>query len=175
MKTIVPAFFIILSLCLLCVFGHFIRDEAEDEIFPQDEHSGSTCSAVKARIDCGYVGIKQQECEHNNCCWDSSKPKDYFCFYKGRECKSLDPTKRLDCGYYGIKEKECLTKGCCWDKSHEGVPWCFYQSCACDVVKPQDRIDCGYLGIDESECKKRECCWDNSIPGVNYCFYKGSV
>ncbi|XP_078579894.1 A disintegrin and metalloproteinase with thrombospondin motifs 20-like [Branchiostoma floridae x Branchiostoma japonicum] len=34
------------------------------------------------RQDCGYPGILQEECQQRGCCFDTSTPNAFFCFYK---------------------------------------------------------------------------------------------
>jgi hypothetical protein len=78
------------------------------------------------RLDCGYYGINQQDCEARACCWDTTYHSVLtipYCFYDS--ICSVENQQKIDCGYVGIKQKECVTKGCCWYPEHSATPWCF--------------------------------------------------
>eukprot|EP00833_Pecoramyces_ruminatium_P008702 jgi/Orpsp1_1/1182734/evm.model.c7180000082490.1 len=90
------------------------------------------------RIECGFYGIQEDECNNRGCCWKPSNvsgtpwcyhvPGDVVpsCYEEGPACE-IDERSRKDCGYYGINQRECLSRGCCWAESKvSGVPWCFY-------------------------------------------------
>ncbi|OCT93704.1 hypothetical protein XELAEV_18011379mg [Xenopus laevis] len=83
------------------------------------------------RVDCGYGGITQEECEGKGCIFDSTIPETKWCFYtvaeapaRKAEC-TVDPSVRIDCGYPGITDKDCREKGCCYDECIPDVTWCF--------------------------------------------------
>lgn len=83
------------------------------------------------RSDCGYFGINQQECENENCCWDSDTPDVPWCFFKKSPQVNCDPdTHRQDCGYVGIDQSGCEKQGCCWNPAQDGsdTPWCYKPS-----------------------------------------------
>ena len=44
----------------------------------------SRCSVADSdKVDCGYFGITQEQCEGNGCCWKESNIDGVpFCFYK---------------------------------------------------------------------------------------------
>ena len=76
------------------------------------------------KIDCGYFGITEAECNEQGCCWEESQI-DPWCFYPFVNCDVPDDEKR-DCGYLGIHFMECRLRGCCWESSLDPtVPWCY--------------------------------------------------
>jgi glucoamylase len=104
---------------------------------------GQACNSSAARVDCGYSGINETQCESKSCCWSPVNPNPDnlpWCFYvNGAPTPSPPPTPlacddsglRLDCGYVGIDETGCETKGCCWDPvdpNPNNLPWCFYSN-----------------------------------------------
>ena len=93
----------------------------------------------KLREECGWIGITQEQCEANNCCYAESYISDVpWCFkgiddvptystlYSSLSC-GLDREKRVECGYKGIKKDECESRDCCYkiDDYESDVPWCF--------------------------------------------------
>eukprot|EP00833_Pecoramyces_ruminatium_P004334 jgi/Orpsp1_1/1178366/evm.model.c7180000065006.1 len=99
-----------------------------------------SCSVEPSlRKDCGYYGIKEDECVNIGCCWGPSSVSGApWCFHtasggkttdcqkeEGKTCE-VDIHSRKDCGYYGIGQNECISRGCCWAESTvSGIPWCF--------------------------------------------------
>ncbi|CEM33733.1 unnamed protein product [Vitrella brassicaformis CCMP3155] len=98
------------------------------EVPVQRTQAGGRCAATKAdKWDCGYLGIREQECVANGCCWsrteDGSSP---WCYHVGGTCVQPKLDARRDCGFYGIGGKECQSKGCCWDTGAKpGVIKCY--------------------------------------------------
>jgi hypothetical protein len=47
-------------------------------------HNSGTCTVADIdRIDCGYFGISQAQCESKGCCWVSSSISNVpWCFYQ---------------------------------------------------------------------------------------------
>ena len=102
-------------------------------------YSDLTCKiTIQYKKECGWVGIDQQKCEEQDCCWkEDSDPNVPWCF------KGVDDTptimtinnlscrvvreQRQECGYYGIDKAECESRGCCWitDELESKIPWCF--------------------------------------------------
>ena len=92
------------------------------------------------RKECGFPGIKQEECEKKSCCWkESTVDKVPWCFegiddvptyYTLSSSKScaIDRDLRKDCGYKGIQKEECESKDCCYriDDYESDIPWCFH-------------------------------------------------
>ncbi len=90
------------------------------------------------KIDCGYYGINQKNCEEKGCCWKQDvDPSIPWCFLGqddretirttgGLSC-AVEKVQRLECGYYGINKDECEKNGCCWkvDEDDSLIPWCF--------------------------------------------------
>merc|ERR1712038_221995 len=82
------------------------------------------------KIDCGYPGITQDQCEARDCCYapaDTSEPTPW-CFKNSdmmseSECNYQD---KLDCGYYGITKEQCEARNCCYEEV-PGQPYCFGQ------------------------------------------------
>jgi len=72
------------------------RKEPFDIIF--NDNDLSDCSSVgdAARVDCGYDGITEDECENNNkCCWGEidNNPNNYpWCFYPNQTTPTTQPT-----------------------------------------------------------------------------------
>ncbi|CAK8676430.1 unnamed protein product [Clavelina lepadiformis] len=96
----------------------------------------TSCNNCSSKVDCGYMGVTQSECEASGCSWcPVSGGNDPWCIYTsdgstgggtGSSCSLRDSAKQ-DCGYMGIDESECENGGCCWAESNNsGVPWCFY-------------------------------------------------
>lgn len=83
---------------------------------------------VSSKVDCGFLGITQSQCETKGCCWspDYSNSSAPWCFNSAVNCPT-EASSKVDCGYTGITQTECETKGCCWspDNSNSNVPWCF--------------------------------------------------
>jgi len=88
------------------------------------------CIPDSTRTDCGHLGTNQQECENQNCCWNSETPNVPWCFLKKSPHVNCDPgdTNRKDCGFVGINQSGCEKEGCCWNPASEGsdAPWCYY-------------------------------------------------
>ena len=64
--------------------------------------SQDICSEDDERIDCGYYGIQEKECEDKNCCWSPLEEgsDDPWCFYKNAgvgKCCAADEG-RINCG-----------------------------------------------------------------------------
>ena len=89
------------------------------------------CAVADAdKIDCGYLGINQSQCEDRDCCWQpleegSATP---WCFKNSdmmseSECNYED---KLDCGYPGITKEQCEARQCCYEEV-PGQPVCFGQ------------------------------------------------
>lgn len=86
---------------------------------PDLEASGLTCSTpLTRRIDCGYLGIDQNQCEQQNgCCWaPTDAPNTPWCFHKSAEsCSgykvvSVANTENRLVALLKLKE-ECLAYG----------------------------------------------------------------
>jgi hypothetical protein len=91
--------------------------------------SAANCPTLaSSKVDCGYIGITQSQCETKGCCWspDYSNSSVPWCFNSVENCPS-EASSKVDCGYIGITQSQCETKGCCWspDYSNSSVPWCF--------------------------------------------------
>ncbi|ORX93495.1 hypothetical protein K493DRAFT_148432, partial [Basidiobolus meristosporus CBS 931.73] len=89
------------------------------------------------RQDCGYVGIKQNECIARNCCWNPSQESGVnWCFYKKQiqyTC-SAEVSQQQDCGWIGINEGECKSRNCCWNPNNDSneAKYCFYKRPVCN-------------------------------------------
>lgn len=132
------------------------------------------------RLDCGYYGIRKEECEvHRGCCYDDTVQGVPWCFRSKTDladkCRSIDVKKRADCGWIGINKDVCEGRGCCYDdrRYNMGSKYCFYpKSSKCYDIAPENRKDCGYFGIGRDECEKeRDCCFDHTVQNVPWCFF----
>ncbi|XP_019342803.1 trefoil factor 3 [Alligator mississippiensis] len=82
------------------------------------------------RRECGYPGIKAEECHKRGCCFDASVTGVRWCFkpfskLATGEC-SMNVYDRKECGFLIFSEKCCLKRGCCFDSSYPGVKRCFH-------------------------------------------------
>ena len=58
--------------------------QTEKEIYDlHRDHYGSCDLASSERIDCGYNGINQHQCEAKGCCWRPGEEGQAWCFFKG--------------------------------------------------------------------------------------------
>ena len=96
------------------------------------------CNTAAARVDCGYDGITQQECQAANCCWDPVSPNPSnlpWCFHSNAP---VDPSQcfpsnlRVDCSPdTPVNQQSCEAQTCCWDPiqpNPQNVPWCYYMN-----------------------------------------------
>jgi len=64
---------VVVFAALLCLFSSIAT-----------KASASTCSSVESssKVDCGYTGVTQSECESQSCCWQQleDNSKDPWCF-----------------------------------------------------------------------------------------------
>jgi len=146
-----------------------------NELVKPDNGTGSCTTEDSKKVDCGHVGITQQQCVGKKCCWKESNIGGVpYCFFEESNLPQCQTNDRVECGYLGIKEAECLYRGCCWSPAN-GQPWCYYMKALepeCQV-DPADRGECGYLGISEERCKGYGCCWNpTNIRGSPWCFVK---
>eukprot|EP00276_Gloeochaete_wittrockiana_P018185 CAMPEP_0184341240 /NCGR_PEP_ID=MMETSP1089-20130417/9855_1 /TAXON_ID=38269 ORGANISM="Gloeochaete wittrockiana, Strain SAG46.84" /NCGR_SAMPLE_ID=MMETSP1089 /ASSEMBLY_ACC=CAM_ASM_000445 /LENGTH=975 /DNA_ID=CAMNT_0026669427 /DNA_START=135 /DNA_END=3059 /DNA_ORIENTATION=+ len=95
-----------------------------------------SCS-VSNRVDCGYVGIDQDQCQQKGCCWSPVSPNPNnlpYCFFTsaGPPTPSCNADRaRNDCGYLGVTQSQCQQKGCCWSPvspNPGNLPYCFYSN-----------------------------------------------
>jgi len=67
--------------------------------------SADTCSRIKNRTDCGYMGIDTTECEERGCCYEkqSGSPSCYFAG-EGTEITTVHMifSNHLDIGYTSL-------------------------------------------------------------------------
>ena len=83
------------------------------------------------RGDCGFYGMKEDDCYKRECCWGKSSTEGVpWCYHSKptitAEC-AMESSERLECGFYGIRKEQCLATECCWRPSNENdVPWCFH-------------------------------------------------
>lgn len=62
---------------------------------PAPPTPADSCEAVQTRVDCGYVGITQAQCEAKGCCWMEGSVNEPWCFYKTRADSLLNATKTV--------------------------------------------------------------------------------
>eukprot|EP01062_Namystynia_karyoxenos_P065567 TRINITY_DN5926_c0_g1_i1.p1 TRINITY_DN5926_c0_g1~~TRINITY_DN5926_c0_g1_i1.p1 ORF type:complete len:570 (+),score=115.43 TRINITY_DN5926_c0_g1_i1:99-1808(+) len=96
--------------------------------------------AVTQKLDCGSVGITEQECLAWSCCWQEppagSTGNPPWCFYGvATQNPSCDNSGvKVDCGHYGTKQGPCEEAGCCWstapDPNPNKIPWCWHTNAA---------------------------------------------
>jgi hypothetical protein len=82
------------------------------------------------RVECGFLGINEEQCKDRGCCWkESDTPGEPWCFKSGQVAERCDTVgMKTDCGQVGTTQEECESKGCCWEKSdEENTPWCFHR------------------------------------------------
>ncbi|XP_076814691.1 uncharacterized protein LOC143460900 [Clavelina lepadiformis] len=146
----------------------------------------SSCQECSEKIDCGYYGIGEDECELRSCMWcpgeiDSEEP---WCFHPWQPVDeeqgvcAIDGGDRIECGYYGINKTECTDNNCCWEEGEENsqAPWCFMpgkvintpECSGCDNC--YKKYDCGYYGMTEEECAAKGCLWCEAENEPS-CFY----
>ena len=105
--------------------------EPEPEPVPEPEHLEECAVDPEERKDCGYMGITEQQCILNGCCWkETNVPNAPWCFLKSTfevEPKCLvENAAKKDCGYKGISKDECESKGCCFvPDTTSNSPWCY--------------------------------------------------
>lgn len=133
------------------------------------------------RIDGGWPGISQSQCQSLFNCYDDTTPNTIWCF-KPNAGKSLNlkcnfsiPKNRLDGGWPGISKLECESLGYCFDDTVPGVVWCIKSdekiaSRNCNFLNPQRRVDAGRPGISKEECLAQYNCFDDSTPNSKWCF-----
>jgi len=155
---------------------------------------GETCPMIDAdKINCGFVGILQEQCQASGCCYAKSQvvgtpwcffPKKALALAPGASSKcTLPDDDRLDCGHTGITSDQCHRKGCCYfQTSTPGVPFCFFPRLGapteiakraeqCSILDTQ-RVECGWQDISRTQCQQKGCCYRHALtPGVPYCYY----
>ena len=128
------------------------------------------------RVDCGYPGIKADECARQRCCYDDQTPGVPFCYQSYRAVKKLsenapkirvtkldmecpsDPSSRKNCGWSRITPDQCQALGCCFDSTVKEVPWCFQKA---EHLPEGDKIN----GLVKNTIKKDNYC--GQLDGIN--------
>ena len=74
------------------------------------------------KVDCGYFGITQEQCEGNGCCWKESNIDGVpFCFYKVGESEgSASHSVIIGLGYFYF----LLRVGKLWDTNTKYTATC---------------------------------------------------
>lgn len=152
---------------------------------PTARSSSTQCNFAnpKQRVNGGWNGITQVQCESMGHCFDDTYGYIVWCFKSQQlvpsgRCDFKNPKKRVAYGPAEISKQECLAKRNCFDDSTPNAIKCFLYN-----IKPKfaeceyrtfikKRIDAGWSGISENECESRGNCFDDRYPGVPFCFEK---
>ena len=96
------------------------------------------CDSSAARVNCGYDGITQQECQSSSCCWAPVNPNPSnlpWCFRSNApvdEMQCLPTNLRVDCSPdTPVNQQSCEAETCCWDPvqpNPQKLPWCYYMN-----------------------------------------------
>jgi len=72
----------------------YYRDGGDDK---SDEGQDEDCKVSDSeKIDCGFVGVDEEGCKNNGCCWSPSKTSGVpWCFYKAGQ-EEVDPIDDMD-------------------------------------------------------------------------------
>jgi len=104
------------------------------------------------KIDCGFLGITDEQCKGRGCCWQNSEVDGVpWCYHSNSktldQCFMLE-SERAECGFYGINDDECVKRGCCWLPSNfANTPWCFAPT---EPIDNSDNKLCGVPKINPS-------------------------
>ncbi|KAK9685907.1 hypothetical protein K7432_015326 [Basidiobolus ranarum] len=79
--------------------------------------------AIDQSIDCGFPGIKIQQCPIKDGCRWSSFKGDNSCYFPRKE---LAGQNMVPCGHTGISQLECTRQHCLYDTLAENTTKCFY-------------------------------------------------
>lgn len=125
-----------------------------DEDVDVGEDEGMCPDRSMVSHNCGHLGVKQEECEQEGCCWDPNHddrtPNRNWCYHSREQkkcekrCPSeyFDKQQRAECTPFLLLERfthpdpavrgnACNQMGCCWQELDHGSrePWCFHTPC----------------------------------------------
>jgi len=131
------------------------------------EMTVTQCKAVapEERINCGWGGVTNAECNERSCCYDTTYNDRPYCFYETSSCANVPFKKRADCGWEGITYAQCLGRGCCFDDEGNNPGAICYRKASdrCINVREEDRLQQGDEYIDPNRCLANGWCYDTTF------------